>query len=72
VKANSRFIWTHNGRQEKEEIVAMGDNSTLTFTRVKESDAGRYTCIVRSESLIAISNSAFLSTVKLGMINCIL
>ena len=68
VKTNSRFIWTHNSRQIKEEIVAMGDNSTLTITRVKESDRGRYTCIVRSESLIAVSNFASLSTVKLGTI----
>ena len=69
VKANSRFIWTHNGRQIKEDIVDMGHTSTLTLTKVKESDAGRYTCIVRSESLIAISKSAVLSTVKLGMKN---
>jgi len=53
-----------------EDIITMGDTSTLTLTKVKESDAGRYTCIVRSESLIALSDSAFLSTYKLGMIKC--
>ena len=66
ISFNVIFSWTHNGRSVNGSSTT-GDTSILTITSVRHSDAGRYVCIVRSESLSVISNAAILAAAA-GMI----
>ena len=53
------FSWTHNGRSISGSTT--GDTSILTFTSVRLSDAGSYTCTVTSGSVSVTSNVATLT-----------
>ena len=70
LSSNVTFSWTHNGTSISGSSTT-GDTSILTFTSVRESDAGSYVCTVRSGSLSVMSNVATL-TVQNGMYECIL
>ena len=60
LSSNVIFSWTHNGRPINGSSTT-GDTSILTFTSVRESDAGSYVCTVRSGSLSVMSNVATLT-----------
>ena len=60
VSSNVIFSWSHNGRSINGSSTT-GDTSILTFTSVRESDAGSYVCTVRSGSVSVISNAATLT-----------
>ena len=60
------FSWTHNGTSITGSSTT-GDTSILTITSAKNSDAGSYTCTVRSGSKSNSSNTATLTFV--GMIS---
>ena len=68
VSSNVTFSWTHNGTSINGSSTT-GDTSILTFTSVRESDAGSYVCTVMSGSVSVMSNVATL-TVQNGMCEC--
>ena len=60
LSSNVTFSWTHNGTSISGSSTT-GDTSILTITSVRDSDAGSYVCIMTSESLSVMSNTATLT-----------
>ena len=60
LSSNVTFSWTHNGAPISGSSTT-GDTSILTITSVRDSNAGRYVCTVRSEPLSVMSNTATLT-----------
>ena len=70
LSSNVIFSWTHNGRSINGSTT--GDTSILTFTSVRESDAGSYVCTVTSGSLSLTSNVATLTVYGKILCMCII
>ena len=54
------FSWTHNSRLLEQDNILKGDTSTIEIVGADKNNDGRYVCIVRIGSLMALSNTATL------------